>query len=79
VTAFFIGSVVGFLIDIFCSAIKRSVRRHGFHCCSSPLGEVRIPGRTAARAHFVVINKGAWQFYLSYVAGVSAKTAKGYF
>ena len=31
----------------------------------SPLGEVRIPRRNAARAHFVVINKGAGQFYLS--------------
>ena len=30
-----------------------------------PLGEVRIPCRTAARAHFVVINKGVGQFYLS--------------
>ena len=29
------------------------------------LGEVRIPRRTAARAHFVVINKGAGQFFLS--------------
>ena len=24
-----------------------------------PLGDLRIPRRTAARAHFVVINKGA--------------------
>ena len=30
-----------------------------------PLGEVRIPRRTAARAHFLVINKGAGEFYLS--------------
>ena len=29
------------------------------------MGEVRIPRRTAARAHFVVINKGAGQFFLS--------------
>ena len=58
VTPSFNGSVVVlFLIVIFCSAIKRSVRRHGLHCCSSSLGEVRIPRRTAARAYFVVINK----------------------
>ena len=30
-----------------------------------PLGEVRILRRTATRAHFVVINRGAGQFYLS--------------
>ena len=29
------------------------------------LGEVRIPRRIAACAHFVVINKGVRQFYLS--------------
>ena len=29
-----------------------------------PLAEVRIPRRTAARANFVVINKGAWKFYV---------------
>ena len=28
------------------------------------LSEVRIPRRAAARAHFLVINKGARQFYL---------------
>ena len=39
--------------------------RHGHRCRSSPLCEVRIPRRTAARAHFVVINKGAGQFFLS--------------
>ena len=33
---------------------------------SSPLAEVRIPRRAAARAHFLVINKGAGQFYLSF-------------
>ena len=43
----------------------RRIGRHGHHCRSSPLGEVRIPRRTAARAHFVVINKGAGHFYLS--------------
>ena len=31
-------------------------------CRLSPLSEVRIPRRTAARAHFVVINKGAGKF-----------------
>ena len=30
----------------------------------APLAEVRIPCRNAARAHFVVINKGARHFYL---------------
>ena len=43
-----------------------SVHRHGDHCLSFPLGEVRILCRTATRAHFVVINKGAGQFYLSF-------------
>ena len=33
--------------------------KHGYHSRSSPLGEVRIPLRTAACAHFVVVNKGA--------------------
>ena len=44
----------------------RSVRRHGHHCYSSPLAEVRIPCRAAARAHFLVIDKGAGQFSLSF-------------
>ena len=44
VTPSFNSSVVAFLIMIFCSAIKRSVRRHGFHCCSSPPPP---PGRLA--------------------------------
>ena len=43
-----------------------SVHRHGHHCHSSPLAEVRIPRRAAARAYFLVINKGARQFYLSF-------------
>ena len=30
------------------------------------LAKVRIPPRAAARAHFLVINKGAGQFYLSF-------------
>ena len=46
--------------------LYRSVQRHGHHCHSSPLAEVRIPRRAAARAHFLVINKGAGQFYLSF-------------
>ena len=37
----------------------------GRHCRSSPLGDMRIPRRTTARAHFVVINNGAGQFCLS--------------
>ena len=32
---------------------------------SSPLGEVRILRRNVTRAHFVVISKGAGQFYPS--------------
>ena len=48
------------------TCLYRSVRRHGHHCHSSPLAEVRIPRRAAARAHFLVINKGAGQFYLSF-------------
>ena len=43
-----------------------SVHIHGHHCHSSPLAEVRIPRRAAACAHFLVINKGAGQFYLSF-------------
>ena len=48
------------------TCLYRSVRRHGHHCHSSPLAEVRIPRRAAARAHFLVINSGAGQFYLSF-------------
>ena len=48
------------------TCLCRSVRRHGHHCHSSPLAEVRIPYRAAARAHFLVINKGSEQFYLSF-------------
>ena len=48
------------------TCLNRSVHRHGHHSHSSPLAEVRIPRRAAARAHFVVINKGAGQFYLSF-------------
>ena len=52
---------------LLCSTcLYRSVRRHGHHCHSSPLAEVRIPHRAAARAHFLVINKGAEQFILSF-------------
>ena len=48
------------------TCLYRSVHRHGHHCHSSPLAEVRIPRRAAARAHFLVINKGTGQFYLSF-------------
>ena len=48
------------------TCLYRSVHRHGHHCHSSPLAEVRIPRRAAARAHFLVINKGAEHFYLSF-------------
>ena len=46
--------------------LYRSVNRHGHHCHSSALGEVRIPRRAATRAHFLVINKGTGQLYLSF-------------
>ena len=42
-----------------------SFPRHEHHCRSFPLEKVRIPRGTAARAHFVVINKGARRFYLN--------------
>ena len=47
------------------TCLYRSVHRHGHHCHSSPLAEVRIPRRAAARAHFLVINKGARSTVLS--------------
>ena len=39
---------------------------HGHHFHSSLLAEVQIPCRAAAHAHFLVVNKGAGQFYLSF-------------
>ena len=42
-----------------------SFARHEHHGRSFPLEKVRIPRGTAARAHFVVINKGARRFYLN--------------
>ena len=39
---------------------------HSHYCHSSPLAEVQIPRRAAAHAHFLIINKGAGQFYLSF-------------
>ena len=39
---------------------------HSHYCHSSPLAEVRIPRRAAAHAHFLIVNKGAGQFYLSF-------------
>ena len=54
-----------YYVLLYNTCLYRSVHRHGDHCHLSPLVEVRIPRRTAARAHFVVINKGAGQFYLS--------------
>ena len=52
----FTGSI--FAIILFYT-VMYSVHRHGHHCRSSPLGEVRILCRTGTRAHFAVINKGA--------------------
>ena len=67
---FFVQWMGSFFLDyhvLLCNTcLYRSVRRHGHHCHSSPLAEVRIPRRAAARAHFLVINKGAGQFYLSF-------------
>ena len=54
-----------FAIILFCTVVCNSVHMHGHHCRLSPLGEVRILCRTATRAHFIVINKGTGQFYLS--------------
>ena len=48
------------------TCLYRSVCRHGYHCHSSPLAEARIPRRAAARAHFLVVDKSAGQFYLSF-------------
>ena len=59
-----------FFLDYFVllcnTCLCRSVRRHGHHCHSFPLTEVPIPRRDAARAHFLIINKGAGQFYQSF-------------
>ena len=58
-----------FLIVMFCSAIHVYTDRFadmGIIVDSSPLAEVRIPRRAAARAHFPVINKGAGQFCMSF-------------
>ena len=55
-----------YYVLLYDTCLYRSVNRHGHHCHSSPLAEERIPRRTAARAHFLVINKGAGQFYLSF-------------
>ena len=41
---------------------------HSLKVGKSCMAEVRIPSRAAARAHFVVINKGAGQFHLSFDA-----------
>ena len=55
------------IIVLLCNTcLYRSVHRHRHHCHSSPLAEVRIPRRAAARAHSLVINKGARQFCLSF-------------
>jgi len=48
------------------SHVNFLVPRVGDHCYSSPLAEVCIPRTAATHAHFLVINKGAGQFYLSF-------------
>ena len=58
--------VLDYYVLLCNTCLYRSVHRRGHHCHSSPLAEVRIPRRAAARAHFLVINKGAGQFYLSF-------------
>ena len=58
-----------FFIIMFCSAIHVYTdwfKDMGIIVIQSPLAEVGIPRRAAARAHFLVINKGAGQFYLSF-------------
>ena len=54
-----------FFDNLFCIVVNNSVHRNKNHCRLSPLDEVRIPRRTVARPHFVVINEGARQFYLN--------------
>ena len=65
-----LNELVFFFLDYYvllCNlCLYRSVGRHGHHCHSSPVAEVRIPRTAAARAHFLVINKGAEHFYLSF-------------
>ena len=54
---------------MFCSAIHVYTDRFadvGIIVIRPPLAEVRIPRRAAARAHFLVINEGVGQFYLSF-------------
>ena len=55
-----------FLIMMFCSAKHVYTDRFADMgiIVIRPPGLVRIPRRAAARAHFLVINKGAGQFYL---------------
>ena len=58
-----------FLIITFCSAIHVYTDRFadmGIIAIRPPLAEVWIPHRAAARAYFLVINKGSEQFYLSF-------------
>ena len=50
-----------FLIIMFCSAIK-----HAIHCHSSPPGWEANSSQTAVHAYFLVVNKGAGQFYLGF-------------
>ena len=54
-----------FFENLSCIVINNSVHRNKNHCRLSPLDEVRIPRRTVARPHFVVINKGATRFLIS--------------
>ena len=49
-----------FLIIMFCFTI------HVYTDRFTDMAEVRIPRRAAARAHFLVINKGDGKFYLSF-------------
>ena len=59
-----LGEVIKSFLDYYVllcnTCLYRSVRRHGHHCRSSPLGEVRILRRTATRTHFVVIKQRCW-------------------
>ena len=60
------------------TCLYRSFHRHGHHWHSSPWLRCEFLAELPARAHFLVINKGAGHFYLSCLR-VWTKTAEGYY
>ena len=56
---------IAIFVAVFAKFCKIANSGSGHHRRSSPLGDMQIPRRTTARAHFVVINIGAGQFCLS--------------